>query len=72
MSVEHKNPADRSHFWERPARHDERAAAEVDRDFPRHVYNTEGAFLEVGDQAALDAALADGWSLEPITPSDDV
>lgn len=63
--VEHKNPADRAHFWERPQRHDEMPAAPIDPNFPKHLHKADGEFLEVGDDDAMQRALDDGWALDP-------
>jgi hypothetical protein len=63
--MEHKNPADRSHFWERPERHDERPAAPVDPNYPRHMHKADGEFLEVHDDEEFERALAAGWAVTP-------
>jgi hypothetical protein len=66
VSGEIKNPADRAHMWDRPTPAHEREPEPIDPNFPRHVHKQGGQFLEVVDQAALDLALLDGWSLTPI------
>jgi hypothetical protein len=34
--------------------------------FPRMLHKDDGSQLVVHDQAAMDAALADGWGLHPV------
>jgi hypothetical protein len=74
--VEQKHPNDRTHIWEHAAPHREPAPV-PDRDWPRMVYKRGSVSAEqvdhpgnvtkvVSDAAALDAAVADGWSLTPI------
>ncbi len=75
-SVDQPHPDERTHLWDyRRPHHD--APAPVDPHFPRTVYraHTEARpeqidhpgieAKSVADQAALDAALADGWLLVP-------
>lgn len=69
--IEHKDPKDRAHMWERPARADEQREVES-RDFdegyhelPRHLHKANGEWKQVDTRAECEAALADGWSLLP-------
>lgn len=65
----HKDPAQRAHVWERPARMDERPAA-VDphaaypHQLPRWVHK-DGAQKMVHTPDDCDAALDDAWEIHP-------
>ena len=74
--VDQPHPDQRKHLWDyRRPHHD--APAQVDPHFPRTVYRrhleAKPAQIDhpgidaksVADQAALDAAIADGWQLTP-------
>lgn len=65
----HKDPAQRAHVWERPARSDERpviAEAPVDyqHELPRWVHKDgDQAFVTTPEEC--DAAKAAGWVIDP-------
>lgn len=63
--ADYKHPSDRTSIWERPVPAHDTPVTPVDRAWPKHVHKAAGEFLEVADQAALDAARADGWLLDP-------
>lgn len=70
----HKDPTDRAHLWDRPTPDHDQPAVAPDPYFPRHLHKPGGVFKVVDDQAAMEAALADGWDLEPspLPPAPDV
>lgn len=66
--VDHKEPKDRAHMWERPKREDETADAAVVLDYPHvlpRLLHKDGDHKRVDLPDECDAALADGWSLLP-------
>jgi hypothetical protein len=71
--VAHKDPTDRAHIWERPARADEIARTEALVDYPhelpRHVHRANGAYKLVTTPDECETALAEGWSLTPTPPA---
>lgn len=65
----HKDPAQRTHLWERPARIDEQpAAVDPHADYayplPRYVHKG-GEAKRVDTPDECDAALSDGWEIHP-------
>lgn len=65
----HKDPAQRAHLWERPKRRDEQAPAEAPHadyryELPRFVHQG-GNSLFVATPEACDAALSNGWVIDP-------
>lgn len=70
--IEHKDPKDRAHVWERPARADEQPEVEsrdLDEDgypeIPRHLHKANGEWLRVDTREEYDAGRANGWLLLP-------
>jgi hypothetical protein len=80
--LEQKHPNERKHLWDyqNPRLEPKPAPAPEAAHWPRLVYRANPDdlgpdfpgcdALEVLDQGALDAALADGWELDPIVPKD--
>lgn len=71
----HKNPAARAHLWQRPARPDELTDDKATPEYeykgksyalPRLLHDDDLATLRVETADQIDAALKDGWFLEPI------
>lgn len=65
----HKNPAERTHVWERPARVDERPAeptpfADYEHELPRWVHKgADQRFVTTPEDC--EAAKADGYVIDP-------
>lgn len=64
-----KDPKDRAHVWERPARADEQALEAVAHDYahelPRYLHNAAGDVLLVSTPIEADEALANGFYVNP-------
>jgi hypothetical protein len=69
IDYSHKDPAQRAHVWERPARIDERPApvdphADYAHALPRWIHKGgEQKFVTTPDEC--EAAKADGWLIDP-------
>jgi len=70
LAHSHKNPADRAHVWERPARIDERGPsperphADYPHELPRWVHKKgEQTLVHTPDEC--DAHLKAGWEIHP-------
>jgi hypothetical protein len=68
----HKDPAQRTHLWERPARVDEKPAeapphADYKYELPRWLHK-DGESKYVTTPEACDAALKAGWEIHPSAP----
>lgn len=69
LAHSHKDPAQRAHVWERPARIDERpvdAAPHADyaHELPRWIHKgPDQKFVTTPDDC--EAAKADGWVIDP-------
>lgn len=65
----HKEPKDRAHVWERPARADEQPAAAPAADYPhelpRYVHHADGTAKLVSTPDEAEAALAAGYYINP-------
>jgi hypothetical protein len=63
--AEHKDPKDRAHVWERPARADEAPAETVSHDYhlelPRFLHKHGEESIVVRTPAEADEALANGY-----------
>lgn len=69
--IEHLEPGERTHLWQRPSRVDEKADESTDTDYPhelpRWVHKAGADPKMVHTPAQCDEALADGWEIHPTT-----
>lgn len=66
--VEHLNPSDRAHLWQRPARADEAAPvtpSDAPYELPRYLHKQGDAAKLVTTVEQCEAARADGWVFHP-------